>query len=63
MNTTRRYSEALTNLPVPGYGDGCHQRLLGIANLGAIAGLAPDRVFSDLRQAIPSGTRRGIECR
>lgn len=54
--TTDRYHDALNNLPPPGAG--CHTALLSVANLGARAGVSPDALFDDLRQAIPSGSRR-----
>jgi hypothetical protein len=50
------YNIALRNIPTPG--GGCHPYLLSVANLGAFAGLGPDQVFNDIRQAIPTGGRR-----
>jgi len=52
-----RYRDRLQNMPAPG-GGGCHTAILGCANLGVLAGLAADQIFSDIRQAIPTGTRR-----
>jgi hypothetical protein len=51
-----RYQIALQSIPAPG-GNGCHPALLGAANLGIIAGKEPHEIHSDLRQAIPQGTR------
>ena len=45
----KRYEKALQELPESG-GGGCHRALLGVATLGAIAGLMWGRVFDDLRQ-------------
>jgi hypothetical protein len=50
-----RYREELKNLPPPG--TGCHPKLLSVANLGRSAGHSPDRVFADIRKAIPPGAR------
>ncbi|MHB8092771.1 MAG: hypothetical protein ACYDH8_14415 [Syntrophales bacterium] len=50
------YQTALQDIPAPGAG--CHRALLSVANHGAIAGLTADQIFSDIRQAIPSGGRR-----
>jgi len=52
----RRYREALDTIPPPGRG--CHPTLLRVANLGIAAGIAAESVFSDIRAAIPQGTRR-----
>lgn len=50
------YLRAHQNIPPPGCG--CHSSLLGIANLGALAGLSAEKIFSDIRKAIPLGARR-----
>lgn len=50
------YVQALQNIPSPGAG--CHTALLGVANLGILAGLTPERIFADIRAAIPTGRRR-----
>lgn len=50
------YEDALHNIP-PSGGGGCHAKLLGVANLGRLAGLTPDQVFRDLRATV-RGTRR-----
>jgi len=52
-----RYQKALAEIPPPGRGEGCHPKQLGVANLGARAGLSPERVFADLRSHIPAGGR------
>jgi len=52
-----KYKNRLASLPPPG-GGGCHVALLGVANLGTIAGLDPDEIFHGLRAAIPQGQRR-----
>jgi hypothetical protein len=51
-----RYRAYLASLPSPG-GNGCHPALLGAANLGIIAGVTPEQIFSDLKAAIPAGKR------
>jgi hypothetical protein len=53
---TNKYEEALHSIPRPG--SGCHTSLLGVANLGAIAGLSESEMFSDIRANIPTGSRR-----
>ena len=58
MNTkTNAYDNALHNIPAPG-GNGCHTALLTAANLGIIAGLSPDAIFTDIRSNIPQGKRK-----
>lgn len=52
----RKYQDRLRSIPAPGAG--CHPELLGVANLGIIAGRTPDVIFADIREAVPSGTRR-----
>jgi len=56
MNPQHRYRNKLENIPRPG--TGCHPYLLGVANLGFLLGLTPEKVFSDIRHAIPPGSRR-----
>lgn len=51
-----RYREALKNIPPPG--TGCHPALLSVSNLGINAGVPPQIIHDDIRQAIPTGTRR-----
>lgn len=46
----RRYMDKIAHLPLPG--NGCHPALLGIANCGINAGVAPEDIFRDLRNAI-----------
>jgi hypothetical protein len=60
MNTDcflSKYRNRLSCIPTPG-GNGCHPALLGTANLGILAGLAAEQIFSDIRSTIPGGTRR-----
>jgi hypothetical protein len=57
MNLLARYNEALRIIPFPG-GGGCHSSILGVANLGVLAGLTAETIFQDLRQSIPSGSRK-----
>lgn len=57
MTVLDRYSKALESIPAPG-GAGCHPALLSVANLGTLAGLDPEQIYSDLRRAIPTGGRR-----
>jgi hypothetical protein len=52
-----KYEAALRTIPTPG-GGGCHAALLGVANLGMIAGLDPATVERDIRQSIPAGGRQ-----
>jgi len=51
-----KYDEALRTIPAPG-GAGCHVAILGVANLGIMAGLSDAQVVSDIRRSIPQGTR------
>jgi len=53
----RNYREALDLLPAPGYGDGTHARLLGVANHGVRAGHDVAEICADLRAAVPTGRR------
>jgi hypothetical protein len=52
-----KYRDRLATIPPPG-GNGCHLDLLGIANLGVIAGLDADTIHRDIRVNIPAGKRR-----
>jgi hypothetical protein len=56
MNMIQKYQDALHRIPAPGAG--CHGALLGVANLGAIAGLSDCQIHDDIRGAIPAGDRR-----
>ena len=56
MNLLDRYQESLRKRTAPG--KGCHGWLLATANYGTVAGLTGDQMFTDLRNAIPQGTRR-----
>ena len=60
MNVLTRYNQALRNIPSPG-GGGCHTAILGIANLGVMAGLISEAIFQDLRRSIPQGKRQVSE--
>jgi len=51
-----KYQEALVHLP-PSGGGGCHPALLGVANHGVHAGVAPQQIHNDIRQHI-HGNRR-----
>ena len=53
----RKYLLRLQSIPPPG-GGGCHQSLLGVANLGVRAGLTAERIFQDIGNHIPAGHRR-----
>jgi hypothetical protein len=53
-----RYLETLRQIPAPGRGLGCHTSLLGVSNLGVIAGIEPATIFHDIRASIPLGSRR-----
>ena len=57
MGALEKYLDKLANVPAPGGANGCHQALLGIANLGVLAGLEPGVIFDDIRRSIPSGQR------
>ncbi|KQC08182.1 MAG: hypothetical protein APR62_05225 [Smithella sp. SDB] len=56
MDIQEKYIDKVNNLPAPG--EGCHPALLGAANLGLMAGFAPDQVFYDIRRSIPAGKRK-----
>jgi hypothetical protein len=49
------YLDRLQTIPAPG--DGCHPDILGIANLGFMAELPRETIFSDIRASIPAGSR------
>jgi len=51
-NALVKFQQELTNIPPPG-GNGCHSKLLGIANLGVIAGLDAQTIHDRLREHIP----------
>ncbi|MEI6154755.1 MAG: hypothetical protein WCQ90_11775 [Deltaproteobacteria bacterium] len=55
MNIVEKYNYALQNIPPPGCG--CHVALLGVANLGVMAGLDGNQIFDDIRASIPQGNR------
>jgi hypothetical protein len=53
----KKYQASLQSLPSAGAGRGCHQALLGVANLGRNAGYSPQQIFDHMRPAIPPGSR------
>ncbi len=53
----RRFQDALRSLPQPG-GNGYHTSILGVANLGAMAGVSADELKALIRQYTPPGGRR-----
>jgi hypothetical protein len=57
MGALEKYRQQITFIPTPGVANGCHQALLGIANLGVLAGLEPGVIFDDIKRNIPSGSR------
>ncbi len=57
MTASARYRDARANIPTPG-GGGCHTAILGISNLGVMAGIPPEAIFQDIRQSIPRGLRK-----
>jgi hypothetical protein len=52
-----KYKTSLANMPAPGFGHGLHGRLLGVATLGVLAGVAPEAIAAEIRAAIPAGGR------
>lgn len=52
-----RYREALETIPAPG-GNGCHPALLGVANLGIMAGRDDNTMLAEIRASIPAGGRK-----
>ena len=56
MNLPDRYQESLRSIPPSGCG--CHPYLLAVSNYGIMSGLDAEQIFSDIRSAIPQGTRR-----
>jgi len=57
MNIESKFSEALKTIPAPG-GGGCHAALLGVANLGIMAGHNDAVLLGKIRAAIPAGRRK-----
>ncbi|OPY81310.1 MAG: hypothetical protein A4E70_01328 [Syntrophus sp. PtaU1.Bin005] len=61
MNTDnpliKRFNQRLSEIPEPGGGQ-CHVALLGVANVGVMAGVAPEIIFDEIRQSIPPGRRK-----
>jgi len=54
---SERYLQKLNSIPAPG-GGGCHQALLGVANLGLYAGRSLHELFDDIKLNIPNGGRQ-----
>lgn len=52
----RRYYERLLTINPPGSGL-CHRDIMSLANHGILAGISAQRVFDDIRRAIPHGSR------
>ena len=55
MMATKQYQTSLQSIPAPG--DGCHPFLMRVANLGVQAGLSREQMTTDIREAIPCGSR------
>ena len=58
MGMLEKYEEKLANIPVPGGANGCHQALLGVANLGILAGIDPAAIIREIRSHTPPGKRQ-----
>ena len=56
MTATERYQQKLQSIPAPG--TGCNPYLLGVADLGVMAGIDAQTIHDDIRHAIPRGDRR-----
>jgi len=56
MPAIDRYRFNLDNPRPPG--TGCHGWIMSTANLGIIGGLPGEQIFTDIRRAIPPGTRK-----
>ncbi len=57
MSAHSKYQDRLANPRAPG-GGGCNLWIMSTAKLGTYAGVAPEQMFSDMRQVIPRGGRR-----
>lgn len=55
MGIADRYHDSLQRIPAPG--TGCHPALLGVANLGIMAGQDPADIRDAIANAIPTGGR------
>ena len=51
-----KYQSDLMTFPQPGAG--CHPAIMGVANLGILAEIDAEQIFTDIRASIPSGGRR-----
>jgi hypothetical protein len=56
MPALDRYNNNLATPQAPG--TGCHGWIMSTANLGIIAKLSGEQIFSGIRQSIPQGSRR-----
>jgi hypothetical protein len=56
MPALDRFNSKLANPQIPG--TGCHGWIMSTANLGIIAKLSGEQIFSGIRQSIPQGSRR-----
>lgn len=56
MTAAECYQKKLHSIPAPG--TGCNPYLLGVADLGVMAGIDPQTIHDNIRQAIPPGDRR-----
>lgn len=56
MTIHGKYIEKLNSMPAPG--TGCHPSLLSAANLGVLADIPPEEIFSEIRGSIPAGKRK-----
>ncbi len=56
MNIKGHFIAALGRIPAPG--TGCHAALLGVANLGIMAGCDDSDLLDEIRAHIPAGARR-----
>ncbi len=56
MTAADRYQQKLQSIPAPG--TGCNPYLLGVADLGVMAGIDHKTIHDNIRQAIPPGDRR-----
>jgi hypothetical protein len=56
MSAHEKYIDKLNSMPAPG--TGCHPSLLSAANLGVLADIPPEEIFSEIRGSIPAGKRK-----
>jgi hypothetical protein len=53
ITSLSKYQQALQALPVPD-GNGCHQAMMGVCNLGVFARLSGGQIFNDIRSRLHS---------